>query len=72
MKTLIKPEIMLVLSHFCSNYHSGQFSRGYSYSCIAMRYLRNELDITHPLDIKLTGKRKKLYNYLVKNYADKM
>jgi hypothetical protein len=62
---------LFVLAHFLSDYHSGQWSRGYRYLSITLRRLR-ESDLHHPLDWKLSSSEKRLYRHLVNKYADKV
>ena len=71
MKNLTKFEKLVVLSHFLSDYHSGQFSKGYRYLCLSLRSLRN-MGIDYPLDIPLKPKHRKLYFHLVEKYQNEV
>lgn len=71
MKKLNKYDMLLTLSHFLSDYHSGQFSKGYRYLCLSLRSLRN-MGIDYPLDIALKPKHRKLYFHLVDKYQNEV
>lgn len=66
-----KFETMLVLCHYLADYYSGQWSTGYRYLCLTMRYFR-KFGINNPLDIQLNKNQKNLYFYLVEKYNDKI
>lgn len=71
MNKLSKIEKMLVFCHFLADYHSGQWSRGYRYLSLTMKYFRS-MGITHPLDISLESRHKKMYAHLVEKYQNEV
>jgi len=72
-KRLTRIQRAIVIGQFSSDWHSGQWSRGYRLNCITMRYLENHGIIRYLDDWSPWNNRmKKLYSYLVENYHDKM
>jgi hypothetical protein len=63
------------LLHFCAEYHSGQWSRGYRILCAVKRRMRRwgwqEWE-RQALDIPLSVEGKRIYNRLVKRYGGKV
>ena len=66
---------LIILYSFCSDYHSGQKSRGYKILCMAKkRLVAKNYDFANPnLDTILRAcGRTKLYKDLVDRYGDKI
>jgi hypothetical protein len=67
-----KYDTLMALAHFCNYYHSGQWSKGYRYLCLTRNALQRYYDITYPIDIDLNSAQKRIFNYLVKHYKNKI
>ena len=64
---------LLALYWFCAHYHSGQWSRGYRLLCRAGKRLREEYDITHPLDEPFLGiESTRIYKKLEDNNSEEV
>jgi len=57
------------LCHFCNDYYSGQFSRGYRLLCRCLTWLKKQ-GIERPIDLKLGKTGKAIYKQLVSKYQD--
>jgi hypothetical protein len=57
--------------NFASDYHSGQWSRGYRLLCRSFEAARR-YGMHHPLDYGMTPKAQEVYNYLVRRYGDEV
>lgn len=60
-----RTELLFVLYQFCSDYHSGQWSRGYR---ILSRISKLGIRIVAPTELQ----QSEIYAYLETNYADKV
>ena len=55
------------LCHFCNDYHSGQWSRGYRILCRSLDWLKTH-GLDRPIDIPLRPIGQRIYQQLVNKY----
>ena len=60
---------LVTLTRFCSDYHSGQWSRGYRLLCACLRKCQR-IGIPRPLDTSVISRE--FYQYLTNEYTDRM
>jgi hypothetical protein len=64
-------DLIHAIAYLTSNYHSGQWSRGYRLWCRAKIWLARH-GVDHPLDMKMSDRAQRIYDIIEEDYKDKM